>query len=62
MIVEVDPETMMSEIKRYVVAHDCGTVINPMIVVGQIQGRAGELAFQMTSSLGAVLLPEPSTP
>jgi aerobic carbon-monoxide dehydrogenase large subunit len=40
VIVEVDPETMMSVIKRYVVAHDCGTVINPMIVVGQIQGRA----------------------
>jgi CO/xanthine dehydrogenase Mo-binding subunit len=28
VIVEVDPETMMSEIERYVVAHDCGTVIN----------------------------------
>jgi len=40
VIVEVDPETMMSEIKRYVVAHDCGAAINPMIVVGQIQGRA----------------------
>jgi CO/xanthine dehydrogenase Mo-binding subunit len=26
VIVEVDPETMMSEIERYVVAHDCGTL------------------------------------
>lgn len=38
MIVEVDPETMLVEIKRFVVAHDCGTVLNPMIVDGQIHG------------------------
>jgi carbon-monoxide dehydrogenase large subunit len=38
MIVEVDPETMLVEIKRLVIAHDCGTVLNPMIVEGQIHG------------------------
>ncbi len=38
MIVEVDPETMMVEIKRYIVVEDCGTVINPLIVEGQIHG------------------------
>ncbi len=38
MIVEVDTETLMVEIKRYVIAHDCGTVINPLIVDGQIHG------------------------
>jgi CO/xanthine dehydrogenase Mo-binding subunit len=38
MIVEVDPETMMVEIKRYVVVEDCGTVINPLILDGQIHG------------------------
>lgn len=38
MLVEVDVETAMVEIKRYVVVHDCGTQINPMIVEGQIQG------------------------
>ena len=38
MIVEVDPETAMVDILRYVVVHDCGRVINPMIVEGQIQG------------------------
>jgi CO/xanthine dehydrogenase Mo-binding subunit len=38
MIVEVDPETAMVEIKRYVVVHDCGTIINPMLVEGQIHG------------------------
>jgi carbon-monoxide dehydrogenase large subunit len=38
MIVEVDPDTMLVEIKRVVVAHDCGTVLNPMIVDGQVHG------------------------
>lgn len=38
MIVEVDPETALLRILRYVVVHDCGTVINPMIVDGQIHG------------------------
>ena len=38
MVVTVDPETAMVEIERYVVVHDCGTVINPLIVEGQIHG------------------------
>ncbi|HEY86207.1 MAG TPA: xanthine dehydrogenase family protein molybdopterin-binding subunit [Chloroflexi bacterium] len=38
MIVEVDPETMMLDIKDFVVVHDCGAVINPLIVDGQIHG------------------------
>jgi len=38
MILEVDPETMMVEIKRYVVVEDCGTILNPMILEGQIHG------------------------
>ncbi|MCB0292586.1 MAG: molybdopterin-dependent oxidoreductase, partial [Calditrichaeota bacterium] len=42
MLVEVDPETMMVEIKRYVVVHDCGTVLNPMILEGQIQGGVAQ--------------------
>jgi len=42
MIVEVDPETMMIEIKKYVVVHDCGVVINPMILEGQIQGGVAQ--------------------
>ena len=37
-IVEVDPETAMVDIKRYVVVHDCGTMINPLLVEGQIHG------------------------
>lgn len=38
MILEVDPETMMVEIKRYVVVEDCGTILNPLILEGQIHG------------------------
>ena len=42
MVVEVDPETMLVEILRYVVVHDCGTVINPMILEGQIHGGVAQ--------------------
>ena len=38
MIIEVDPETMMIDIKRYVTVEDCGTVLNPLILDGQIHG------------------------
>lgn len=38
MIVEVDPETAGVAILRYVVVHDCGRAINPVLVEGQIQG------------------------
>jgi carbon-monoxide dehydrogenase large subunit len=37
-LVEVDVETGVVTLLRYVVAHDCGRVINPMIVEGQICG------------------------
>jgi carbon-monoxide dehydrogenase large subunit len=36
--VEVDVETGQVKILRYVVAHDCGRLINPMLVDGQIRG------------------------
>ena len=36
--VEVDPETAEVKISRYVVVHDCGRVINPMVVEAQVQG------------------------
>ncbi len=38
MIVEIDPETAMLEVKKYVTVHDCGRVINPLILEGQVQG------------------------
>ncbi len=36
--VEVDPETGEVEIQRYVAVDDCGTIINPQIVEGQVHG------------------------
>jgi carbon-monoxide dehydrogenase large subunit len=38
VILEIDPETMMIDIKRYVTVEDCGTVLNPLILEGQIHG------------------------
>jgi len=37
-VVEVDPETGAIEIVRYVTVDDCGRVINPMLVEGQVHG------------------------
>jgi carbon-monoxide dehydrogenase large subunit len=38
VVVAVDPETGTVELLDYVVSEDCGTMINPMIVDGQVQG------------------------
>ena len=37
-IVEVDVNFGRVEIKKYVIVHDCGVVVNPMLVEGQIHG------------------------
>jgi carbon-monoxide dehydrogenase large subunit len=37
-VVEIDTETGMTHIRKYVAVDDCGNVINPMIVDGQIHG------------------------
>jgi aerobic carbon-monoxide dehydrogenase large subunit len=42
MIVEIDPETMEIRIRKYVVVHDCGKVINPMILEGQVHGGVAQ--------------------
>lgn len=42
MIIEVDPETMLVNILKYVVVHDCGRVINPLILDGQIHGGVAQ--------------------
>ena len=52
VIVETDPDTAEISILRYCVVHDCGTLINPMIVEGQVhggvaQGVAGALYERM---------------
>jgi len=41
-IVEIDPETSEITIDRYCVVHDCGTLINPMIVTGQVHGGVAQ--------------------
>lgn len=37
-VVEVDPETGVVKLRRYVAVDDCGRVINPLLVDGQIHG------------------------
>jgi carbon-monoxide dehydrogenase large subunit len=48
-IVEVDIETGLVRVERYVVVEDCGVLINPAIVDGQIRGGVAQ-------GIGAVLL------
>jgi carbon-monoxide dehydrogenase large subunit len=50
-VVEVDPNTGQVFVENALMAHDCGRVINPMIVDGQIQGAFAQ-------AIGAVLLEE----
>jgi carbon-monoxide dehydrogenase large subunit len=48
-VVEVDAETGQVRVDQIAVAEDCGTVLNPMIVEGQLSGAVAQ-------GLGAVLL------
>ncbi|HTW51685.1 MAG TPA: xanthine dehydrogenase family protein molybdopterin-binding subunit, partial [Stellaceae bacterium] len=41
-VVAVDPETGAIELIDFVVAEDCGTMINPMLVEGQIRGGVAQ--------------------
>ena len=41
-IIEFDAQTCAMDIKRYVCVHDCGRMINPMIVDGQVMGGIGQ--------------------
>jgi carbon-monoxide dehydrogenase large subunit len=47
-VVEIDPETGALKIPRYIVAHDCGRIVNPLLVEGQIVGG-------VVQGIGAVL-------
>jgi CO/xanthine dehydrogenase Mo-binding subunit len=42
VVVETDPETADITVLRYCVVHDCGTIINPMIVEGQVHGGVAQ--------------------
>jgi len=48
-IVEIDIEVGRVKIEKYAIAHDCGVVVNPMLVEGQIIGGAAQ-------GLGGILL------
>lgn len=50
-LVEIDPETYQVAVRRYVVAEDCGRVINPLIADGQAHGGVAQ-------GIGAALLEE----
>lgn len=68
---EVDPETGMIKLTRYVVVHDCGRMINPKLVEGQVLGGVvhgiGQTLFEkmrysddgqpLTTNYGDYLLP-----
>ena len=41
-VVEVDTETGHTDIVKYVAVDDCGTIINPMIVEGQVHGGVAQ--------------------
>lgn len=49
--VEIDPKTFAVHIQRYVIAEDCGRIINPLIVTGQTRGA-------LAQGVGAALLEE----
>ena len=38
VVLRVDPELAAVEVLRYVITHDCGQPINPLLVDGQLQG------------------------
>ena len=48
---EIDPETYAIVLRRYVVAEDCGRIINPLIVDGQVHGGVAQ-------GIGAALFEE----
>src|SRR4029077_12447683 len=73
-VVDVDVATGGVTIEQYAIAHDCGTVVNPLLVDGQVVGGAvqgiGGAPFEefaddrdgnlMTGSLADYLLPTAS--
>jgi carbon-monoxide dehydrogenase large subunit len=73
-VVDVDVATGGVTIEQYAIAHDCGTVVNPMLVDGQVLGGAvqgiggalfEEFAYDrdgnlMTSTLADYLMPTAS--
>lgn len=47
-VIELDPETGTFKWHRYVATHDCGTMINPVVVDGQMHGGIAQGIAGMT--------------
>ena len=66
--VEIDPETGVVEMQRYCVVEDVGTVLNPMLLRGQLQGGIvqgfGQIVLErfVLGSIGAGDFEMPATP
>jgi carbon-monoxide dehydrogenase large subunit len=41
-VVDIDPQTYEVKVERFIVAEDCGRLINPMIVDGQVHGGVAQ--------------------
>jgi carbon-monoxide dehydrogenase large subunit len=41
-VVEIDPETYEVRVERFAVAEDCGRLVNPLIVDGQVHGGVAQ--------------------
>jgi carbon-monoxide dehydrogenase large subunit len=50
-VVEVNPQTYQVRVERFIVAEDCGRIVNPMIVDGQVHGGVAQ-------GIGAALFEE----
>jgi carbon-monoxide dehydrogenase large subunit len=57
-VVAVDPETGDFAIERFVMSHDCGVAVNPLLVEGQVQGA---LAQGFGAALSEDLVYDPET-
>lgn len=50
-VVEIDPDTLAISVRQIIVAEDCGKLINPLVVDGQVHGGVAQ-------GVGAALLEE----
>ena len=50
-VVEIDPETLSIRLRQLLVAEDCGRLINPLVVDGQVHGGVAQ-------GIGVALLEE----
>ncbi len=57
-VVMVDPESGAFTIERFVMVHDCGVAVNPLIVEGQVRGA---LVQGLGAALGEELRYDPET-